>query len=67
MSETELLLKKTQALPPALFKEAVHYIDYLSQKAQSAYFAEKLAEAEYEAAKPNAVWLNENEFWNEDE
>ena len=40
-------------------------IDYLSQKAQSAYFAEKLAEAEHEAVKPNAVWLDENEFWSE--
>jgi hypothetical protein len=59
-------MKKTESLPPALFEEAVHYIDYLSQKAQSAYFAEKLAEAESEAAKPNAVWLDENEFWSEE-
>jgi hypothetical protein len=66
MLETELLIRKTEALPPALFQEAVHYVDYLSQKAQSAYFAEKLSEAEYEAGKPNAVWLDENEFWNED-
>ena len=43
------------------------HIDYLSQKAQSANFAEKLAEAEHEANKPNAVWLDENEFWNEDD
>jgi len=57
MPETELLIKKTETLPPALFQEAVHYIEYLSQKAQSAYFAEKLAEAEKEANKPNAVWL----------
>ena len=28
--------------------------------------AEKLNEAEREAAKPDAVWLNEDEFWNED-
>ena len=66
MPETELLIKKTETLPPALFQEAVHYIEYLSQKAQSSYFAEKLAEAENEANKPNAVWLDENNFWNED-
>jgi len=28
---------------------------------------EKLAEAEDEANKPNAVWLDENDFWNEDD
>ena len=67
MLETEQLIRKAEALPDALFEEAVHYIDYLSQKAQSAYFAEKLAEAEREANKPNAVWLDENEFWKEDE
>ena len=67
MSEAELLIRKTETLPSALFEEAVHYIDYLSQKAQSAYFAEKLAEAEHEAAKPNAVWLDENEFWSADD
>nr|AGS52030.1 hypothetical protein [uncultured bacterium contig00008] len=67
MSETEVLIKKTETLPPALFEEAVHYIDYLSQKAQSAYFAEKLSEAEQEAAKPDAIWLDENAFWSEDD
>ena len=67
MPDTELLIRKAEALPKALFEEAVHYIDYLSQKAQSAYFAEKLAEAEHEANKPNAVWLDENEFWKEDD
>ena len=67
MSKTEILIRKTESLPSDLFEEAVHYIDYLSQKAQSAYFTEKLAEAEQEAAKPNAVWLDENEFWNEDD
>jgi len=67
MPETELLIKKTETLPPALFQEAVHYIEYLSQKAQSAYFSEKLAEAEHEANKPNAVWLDENDFWKEDD
>jgi len=41
--------------------------ELLIQKAQSVYFAEKLAEAEHEANKPNAVWLDENEFWNEDD
>jgi len=66
MSNTELLIRKTKSLPPALFAELEHYVDYLSQRAQSIYFAEKLAEAEYEAAKPNAVWLNEDEFWKED-
>ncbi len=35
--------------------------------AQSVYFTEKLAEAEREADKPNAVWLDENDFWNEDD
>jgi hypothetical protein len=67
MPETELLIRKAETLPAALFEEAVHYIDYLSQKAQSAYFSEKLAEAEHEANKTNAVWLDENEFWNEDD
>jgi len=65
MLETELLIRKAETLPNSLFEEAVHYIDYLSQKAQSAYFTEKLIEAEREAAKPNALWLDENEFWNE--
>jgi hypothetical protein len=67
MPETELLIRKAETLPSALFEEAVHYIDYLSQKAQSAYFTEKLAEAEHEASKPNAVWLDENEFWSGDD
>ena len=67
MSQTELLIRKTEKLPTALFEEAVHYIDYLSQKAQSAYFAEKLAEAEQGALKPKAIWLDENEFWSEDD
>jgi len=67
MLETEQLIRKAETLPDALFQEAVRYIDYLSQKAQTVYFAEKLAEAEHEANKPNAVWLDENEFWNEDD
>ena len=67
MSETELFIRKTEALPPELFREAVHYVDYLSQKAQSIYFAEKLAEAENVANKPNAKWLNEAEFWDGDD
>ena len=66
MPKAEQLVRKAETLPESLFQEAVHYIDYLSQKAQSAYFAEKLAEAENEANKPNAVWLDESEFWNED-
>ena len=48
MPEAELLVRKTEALPPALFTE-------------------KLAEAEHEASKPNAKWLNEHEFWNEND
>jgi hypothetical protein len=67
MPSIELLIRKTETLPSALFEEAIHYIDYLSQKAQSASFAEKLAKAEHEADKPNAVWLDENEFWGEDD
>jgi hypothetical protein len=67
MLESELLIRKAETLPHSLFEEAVHYIDYLSQKAQSAYFVEKLTEAEHEANKPNAVWLDENEFWDEDD
>ena len=67
MSKTEILLRKTESLPPALYEEALNYIDYLSQKAQRTYFTEKLAEAEYEATKPNAVWLDENEFWSNDD
>jgi len=67
MTDAELLIQKAETLPSGLFEEAVHYIDYLSQKAQAAYFAEKLALAEHEAARPNAVWLDENEFWNEDD
>jgi len=57
MPETELLLIKTENLPSALLEETV----------QTAYFAEKLAEAEHKANKPNAVWLDENEFWNEND
>jgi hypothetical protein len=67
MPETELLIRKAETLPNELFEEAVHYIDYLSQKTQSAYFTEKLAVAEHEADKPNAVWLDENDFWNKDD
>ena len=40
-------------------------VDCLSPKAQSTYFAEKLAEAECKANEQNAVWLDESEFWNE--
>ena len=62
MSETELLIKKAETLPRALYQEAVHYIDYLSQKAHAAYVAEKLEEV-----KRDGKWLTEEEFWNEDD
>jgi len=45
MPTAELLIRKTESLPPALFEEAVSYINYLSQKAQTAFFAEKRSEA----------------------
>ena len=67
MPETELLIQRAKTLPNELFEEAVHYIDYLSQKAHVAYVAEKLAEAEREMAKPDAQWLTEDEFWDEDD
>ena len=67
MSEAELLIRKTETLPLRYLKKRYTIIDYLSPKAQSAYFAEKLAEAEHEAVKPNAVWLDETEFWSEDD
>ncbi|MCL2763930.1 MAG: hypothetical protein FWD40_01460 [Treponema sp.] len=67
MPETELLIRKAEALPTALFQEAANYIDYLSQKAHAAYVAEKLAEAEREMAEPNAKWLKEEEFWENDD
>ena len=67
MPEIEQLLKKAEALPEALFEEAVHYIDYLSQKAHSAYVAEKLTEVERDMAKPDAKWLTEEEFWDEND
>ena len=62
MPETELLIRKAETLPAALFEEAVHYIDYLSQKAHAAYVAEKLAEV-----KRDGKWLTEEEFWDEDD
>jgi len=67
MPETELLIRKAESLPNDLFKEAVNYIDYLSQKAHVSYVAEKIAEAECEMAKPDAKWLTEDEFWEEDD
>jgi hypothetical protein len=60
--ETEVLIRKVESLPNALFEEAVHYIDYLSQKAHAAYVAEKLAEV-----KRDGKWLTEEEFWDEDD
>ena len=67
MSQAELLIQKAESLPAALFEEAGHYIDYLSQKAHTAYVAEKLDEAKREMAKPDAKWLTEEEFWEDDE
>ena len=67
MSEAELLIRKAETLPTALLQEAANYIDYLSQKAHATYVAEKLAEAEREMAKPDAKWLTEDEFWDEDD
>jgi len=67
MPKAEQLIKKAEALPTALFEEAGHYIDYLSQKAHADYVAEKLEEAEIEIAKPDAKWLTEEEFWEEDD
>jgi len=67
MPETELLIRKAESLPTALFEEAVHYIDYLSQKAHAAYVSEKLSEVECDMAKPGAKWLTEEEFWDEDD
>ena len=67
MPETELLIRKAETLPNELFQEAVHYIDYLSQKAHASYVAGKLAEAEHEMAQPDAQWLTEEEFWDKDD
>jgi hypothetical protein len=62
LSETELLIRKAETLPNALFEEAIHYIDYLSPKAHASYVAEKLAEV-----KRDGKWLTEEEFWDEDD
>ena len=67
MPQVEQMIRKAESLPAALFEEADHYIDYLSQKAHTAYVAEKLTEAEREMAKPDAKWLTEEEFWEEDD
>ncbi|MCL2276985.1 MAG: hypothetical protein FWC21_03725 [Treponema sp.] len=67
MLQTEQLIRKAESLPAALFEEAAHYIDYLSQKAYKSYAAEKLSEAEREMAKPDAKWLTEKEFWDEED
>ena len=66
MPGAEQLIRKAEALPDALFEEATHYIDYLSQKTHTAYVAEELADAEREMAKPGVKWLTEEEFWDED-
>jgi len=67
MPETELLIRKAESLPKKLYQEAANYIDYLSQKAHAAYVAEKLEEVELDMAKPDAKWLTEEEFWDEDD
>ena len=67
MPQAEVLIRKAETLPDELFQEAAHYIDYLSQKAHASYVAEKLEEAEREMAQPDAGWLTEEEFWDEDD
>jgi hypothetical protein len=62
MQEAELLVRKVKTLPSALYQEAVHYIEYLSQKAHAAYVAEKLEEV-----KRDGKWLTEEEFWDKDD
>ena len=66
MLETEQLIRNTETLPEALFQEAVHYIDYLSPKAQSAYFAENWPSRK-RGKQARCRWLDENDFWNEDD
>ena len=51
MPTVELLIRKIEALPPALLEEAVHYIDYLSQKAKTDNLTEKPAGDKLEAGK----------------
>ena len=60
------MIRRAKTLPNELFQEVVYYIDYLSQKAHASYVAEKLAESECEMGKPDAQWLTEDEFWDED-
>jgi len=67
MPKAELLIEKAESLPNDLYQEALHYIDYLSQKAHASYVAEKLAEVERDMVKPGAKWLAEDEFWDEDD
>jgi len=67
MPKAELLIRKAESLPNELYQEAANYIDYLSQKAYTSYVTEKIAEAEREMAKPDAKWLTEDEFWEEDD
>ena len=67
MPQVEQMIRKADSLPAALFEKADHYIDYLSQKAYTAYVTEKLAETEREMAKPDIKWLEEEEFWEEDD
>jgi hypothetical protein len=70
MPEVELLVKKAETLPPQFLAEALDFIDYLSLKAEKnagnkGYIAKKLQEAELEASKSDAVWLDEEEFWDD--
>jgi hypothetical protein len=44
---------------------AIRYID--ENGVEESLFAEKPAEVEHETAEPDTVWLDENEFWNEDD
>ena len=65
MPHAEQMIRKAESLPPNLFEEVDHYIDYLSQKAHTAYVAEKISKAGIEMAKPDIKWINEEEFWEE--
>jgi hypothetical protein len=68
MSDTELLVKEVQALPPDCLEEVFNFVGYLRQKyAHIQYVQKKLTEAEAQAAKPDAVWISEEDFWREDE
>jgi len=68
MSDTELLIKEVRNLPPDCLQEVFDFVRFLQQKyAHTQYVQKKLTEAEAQAAKPDAVWINEEDFWREDE